>query len=98
MRACRVARSRRAIAPPAVGGSLSMHKNFRSGWVLFPLLALVSLSADASVAPTQLASFNPAAGELPESLTIDSAGNFYLSMANTIKKVTPSLQVTTYAT
>lgn len=75
-----------------------MQKNFRLGWMLFPLLALASQSADASAAPVVIASFNPAVGELPESITIDGAGNFYLSMSNTIKKVTPSLVVTTYAT
>lgn len=75
-----------------------MRQDIRFGWLLFPVIALASMSADASVTVTQVTSFNPAIGELPESITMDESGNFYLSMANTIKKVTPSLEISTFAT
>ena len=44
-----------------------------------------------------VASFNPALGQLPESVTVDAAGNFYLSMANTVQKLTPDGQLALFA-
>jgi len=75
-----------------------MRQGIRFGWLLFPVVALASVSAGAAGTVTPLVSFNPAIGELPESVTMDDDGNFYLSMSNTIKKVTPSLEVSVYAT
>ncbi len=42
--------------------------------------------------------FDPAAGQLPESLTMDRRGNLFLSMSNFIAKLTPSGDFTRYAT
>lgn len=43
-------------------------------------------------------SFDPALGQLPESIAEDLAGNLYVSIANTIVKVTPDRVVSTFAT
>src|SRR3954465_12960219 len=42
--------------------------------------------------------FDPANGELPESVTEDRNGNLYFSMSNTIRKRTPSGQISVFAT
>jgi len=44
--------------------------------------------------------FDPAQGELPESLTVDHAGNLYLSLSSigTIRKLTPEGHVSTFGT
>ncbi len=44
-----------------------------------------------------VALFDPALGQLPESVTMDTAGNFYLSMSNTIQKLTPNGQLSLFA-
>lgn len=50
-----------------------------------------------AVALTTVATFDPTLGQLPESVTVDTAGNFYLSMANTIQKLTPTGQLSLFA-
>lgn len=47
--------------------------------------------------PTVVASFNPALGQLPESVTADENGNFYLSMSNTVQKLSPNGTLSLYA-
>lgn len=44
-----------------------------------------------------VASFNPAVGQLPESLTADAQGNFYMSMGNTVTKLAKNGQLSVYA-
>jgi len=45
-----------------------------------------------------VAAFNPALGELPESITTDEDGNIYASMGAHIKKITPWGHVSVFAT
>jgi len=68
------------------------------------LLVMVLLLVFAPVASsagniTTVASFNPAAGQLPEGLAIDGAGNLYAAFAPiaAIVKITPSGSVSTFA-
>lgn len=69
-----------------------------SYWALLPALAMglgcgdaeqsaVEERALALSTPAVVASFDPAQGQLPESVTVDSDGNFYLSMSNTVQKL-----------
>jgi sugar lactone lactonase YvrE len=44
-----------------------------------------------------VASFDPSLGQLPESVTADAEGNFYLSMANTVHKLTPDGELSLFA-
>jgi len=56
--------------------------------------------ADADVVdypPQIVASFDASQFQLPESVTLDRAGNFYFSMANTIQKLTPDGQLSLFA-
>jgi sugar lactone lactonase YvrE len=48
--------------------------------------------------PEQILALDAASGQLPESLAVDDRGNFYLSIGSQVKKVSPSLAVTTLAT
>jgi sugar lactone lactonase YvrE len=48
--------------------------------------------------PTSVVAFDPALGQLPESIAADAAGNLFLSMANTVTKLTPALDLVTLAT
>lgn len=43
-----------------------------------------------------LESFDPAAGELPESIALDDAGNIYLSMSNAVRKIATDGTMTTF--
>ncbi len=52
----------------------------------------------AAATPTVFKSLDPAQGQLPESITTDEDGNIYLSMSNVIGKITPSGQLSTFAT
>jgi sugar lactone lactonase YvrE len=45
-----------------------------------------------------VATFDPAQGQLPESVTIDDAGNLYMSMSNTVTKLTPQGQFSVFGT
>ncbi|MEZ4451843.1 MAG: SMP-30/gluconolactonase/LRE family protein [Nannocystaceae bacterium] len=47
---------------------------------------------------TKMKDFDPTLGELPESITTDQHGNLYLTMRNTVQKLTPSGVRSTYAT
>src|SRR4051794_1468923 len=62
---------------------------------------LITSTAFAGHAPfvDSLIAFDPAQGQLPESLTMDEDGNIFLSMAisRSITKVTPDLSMSTYA-
>ncbi|WAS96326.1 SMP-30/gluconolactonase/LRE family protein [Nannocystis punicea] len=48
--------------------------------------------------PSLVRAFDPAQGELPESITTDWAGNLYMSMGPTVKRLKPNGQLTTLAT
>jgi sugar lactone lactonase YvrE len=48
--------------------------------------------------PELVVAFDPTQGELPESITIDDDGSIFLSMGNTIRKLTPDLELSLYAT
>ncbi len=57
-------------------------------------LATIALVPAAEAAPhtgtlSTVATFNPAAFELPESVTVDDDGTFYLSMADTVRRLVP---------
>lgn len=66
--------------------------------------ALLAASGTVLAAPpgaatlTPVVAFDPAIGELPESIALDGAGNYYVSTGISVKKVTPSGQATTLAT
>jgi len=60
-------------------------------------VACTSASADAA-SLTKVADFNPALGQLPESITSDGAGNLFMSMRNTVQRLTPGGVLSTYAT
>lgn len=45
-----------------------------------------------------LESFDPGAGELPESIALDEAGNIYLSMSDTVRKIATDGTMTTFGT
>jgi sugar lactone lactonase YvrE len=51
----------------------------------------------AGATPTQFVALDASIGQLPESITTDSAGNLYLSMGTTIGRVTPAGVVSTFA-
>jgi sugar lactone lactonase YvrE len=65
-------------------------------------MTLLALSASAQVGLAQgleaIATFNPALGELPESITVDKHGNLYFSMSNGIRKRTPQGALSTFGT
>lgn len=61
-------------------------------------LILCTPGLAAAAAPTTVVAFNPAAGELPEAITTDAVGNIYASMGKRIKKITPSGEVSVFAT
>jgi sugar lactone lactonase YvrE len=62
-------------------------------WAMF----LVPAVAEAAP-PTSVVAFDPDLGQLPESIAADAAGNLYVSMANTVAKLTPALDLVTLAT
>jgi sugar lactone lactonase YvrE len=67
-----------------------MHRTLFASLMLSSLVALAPLTVAADTGGLSLvASFNPAAGELPESVTADAQGNFYLSMGHAVHKLTP---------
>lgn len=60
---------------------------------------VVALGAgEAAAAPSLVRAFDPAQGELPESVTTDGAGNFYMSMGPQVKKLRPNGQLSVVAT
>jgi sugar lactone lactonase YvrE len=60
---------------------------------------LLTAKAEASTAtPQQFLAFDAAQGQLPESVTVDARGNFYVSMGAQVSKITSSYAVSTLAT
>jgi sugar lactone lactonase YvrE len=59
--------------------------------------ALIAIPAAARAQLSTVLAFDPTLGELPESIAADASGNLYVSMANIVKKVTASGQVSTLA-
>jgi hypothetical protein len=75
-----------------------MSRNVLTGLAFTSLLVLAPLTADSAPIFTTVATFNPAVGDLPESLTIGDDGSFYLSMSTaTIKRVAPDHTVSSFA-
>src|SRR5262250_2239940 len=74
---------------------------YRKLYSVFVLSALITVAVGAAVAtPSSLsvvAVFDPSLGQLPESVTADAEGNFYLSMANTVRKLTPDGTLSLFA-
>lgn len=64
----------------------------------FATLLLPAAVALASPPVTVLQAFDPALGQLPESVTADDAGNLYFSMGGTLQKYTASRQLIQLAT
>src|SRR5262252_3580320 len=66
---------------------------YRKLYSVFMLSAIIAVAIGTAVAtagsPSVVAVFGPSLGQLPESVTADAEGNFYLSMANTVQKLTP---------
>ncbi|HEX5659642.1 MAG TPA: SMP-30/gluconolactonase/LRE family protein [Polyangiales bacterium] len=60
----------------------------RVGALLFSITSLAALTAHAEE-PILARSFDPTLGELPESIAFDDGGNLFLSMGNTIRRLTP---------
>jgi sugar lactone lactonase YvrE len=72
------------------------HGAFSVGVLVLGALLLTHEAEAAS--PEQLLAFDPSLGELPESLTVDSRGNFYVSIGSQVKKINSSYAVSTLAT
>jgi sugar lactone lactonase YvrE len=74
------------------------------GFVLATLMAFAPAAHSGhapqttSAAPALVVSFDPALGQLPESIAEDPAGNLYVSIANTVVKVDTASAVSTFAT
>lgn len=54
-------------------------------------------AGEAAAAPSLVRAFDPAQFELPESVTTDGAGNFYMSMGGLVKKLTPGGELSVLA-
>lgn len=68
-----------------------------SGGPLAVFIAMV-IPCSAEAAPiATVALFDPAQGELPESITVDDHDNLFVSVAGSIRKIDPSHNVTTVA-
>lgn len=65
---------------------------------MFVLSLLPTTAAFASPPVTVLQAFDPAYGQLPESITADEAGNLYFSMGGTLQKYTTEHQLIQVAT
>jgi sugar lactone lactonase YvrE len=75
---------------------MHIHETFAFG--LLALGALFVTAPAAAAIPQQVVALDPALGQLPESLAVDSSGNFYVSMGSQLAKIATSHQVTTLAT
>lgn len=62
------------------------------------VLLLAALTPASALALEPVATFDPAAGELPESIAIDKRGNVYLSMSNTVRKLDRDGEITVFGT
>ena len=67
-----------------------------AGVAIASMLTLAPRLAGAAV-PTVFRALDPAQGQLPESITTDDVGNIYLSIGTTVGKITPSGQLSTFA-
>lgn len=65
--------------------------------LVFTVSLLSAPAALASPTVTVLDSFNPAVGQLPESITTDDAGNLYFSMSLALNELTVDKQLVTVA-
>jgi sugar lactone lactonase YvrE len=65
--------------------------------VLAPAPVLAGSGEVAVPAPEAVVSFDPALGQLPESIAEDAAGNLYVSSAGSVLRVTPERSVSTLA-
>lgn len=82
-------------------------KSLSSCWLLLPAALGLGCGDPASdsvgeislalTTPAVVASFDPAQGQLPESVTADDNGNFYLSMSNTVQKLSSDGTLSLYA-
>ena len=74
---------------------------YRKLYSVFMLSAIIAVAIGTAVAtagsPSVVAVFDPSLGQLPESVTADGEGNFYLSMANTVQKLTPDGTLSLFA-
>ncbi len=61
-------------------------------------MTLASVPDAHAAAISTVRTLDPAKDELPESITIDPAGNLYASMGATIRKITPGGQMSVFAT
>jgi sugar lactone lactonase YvrE len=77
-------------------GGLLIASSIASALALVPAPARSAQEGVSS--PTLVASFDPALGELPESIAQDARGNLYVSMAASVVKVTPERVVSTLVT
>lgn len=64
------------------------------------LVSTLTLAPQLAVAatPSTFKSLDPAQGQLPESITTDTAGNLYVSIGTSVGKVTPAGVLSTFAT
>lgn len=65
---------------------------------VFTFSLLSAAAAFASPPVTVLQTFDPMLGQLPESITADDSGNFYLTVGGTLRKYTVDHQLITLAT
>lgn len=65
---------------------------------VFAVCSAAATATHANPPVTVVHSFNPLAGQLPESVTADDAGNLYLTVAGTLQKLTVDHQLVTVAT
>ena len=66
--------------------------------VLCMPLGVLAAPGSAHAGITTVRTLDASKGELPESITIDPAGNLYASMGATIRKITPGGNMTVFAT
>jgi len=76
-----------------------MKQLFRTAIAIGALLvSLASARAARALGLEVVAAFDPAQGEIPESVTADHAGNLYFSIGSTVRKRTPAGQISVFGT
>jgi hypothetical protein len=76
-----------------------MKQLFRTAIVVAAvLLSLGWTRASSALGLSVLNTFDPLQGQLPESITIDDAGNLYMSMSNTVRKRAPDGTISVFGT
>jgi sugar lactone lactonase YvrE len=73
-------------------------KRFVRTSTLAVLCLFAPLGSASALGLEVVANFDPAQGELPESITADDAGNLYISMGSTVRKRTANGQMTVFGT